>query len=706
MAEGANNSGDQAVALILRLVGDPQNAKAAVEVADTIKKAREAAAAAGATVMQREAAANAKLGSDAVAVDEKVTRNRIRLVAQIQQARDKAAEDAKRAEEKTAANAEKAAEREEKANKRAAVAAEKEAKRAADAAQRESDRAAKAAERDSERKAKAAERAAATAEKAAQKEADRATAAKQREAASVSELNRRVAADERASDLAAAERSADAALQSIKNQQDVAAAAERAGAVRVAAENKFREAALNAGRGALDAVKGAALLGIAGQEDMQKFIQLFAQIEGGYQLVKGLSDLWYKGREAVLAYRAAVAAATAQQVALTAATAAGSAASAAGGVGGLGRGLMAGAGGTLGALGGAALLWAALDVGKGSSDVRKSGHIAQGIGGLGEITGLMRSFGALESATKAQTEAAKAFVAFADMQLKNQQGLQDARNNQISGAVGIRSRLSSAGRLSDDGLVALASQDVTSAEGRVADAQKFRSSFRGADRDQMLAADKVESSALGELQAAYERQADAQQKIVDARKAAVDLAERDVETSRRQVEQAEKRVAVEMKGVTERQAAFGALSKQQQDQLRQISERAKSGATTERDARELQRLGFGADISRDFFAQKGTAAGADDVLGALGELSGLGDAEAELAQARAQRKEAEENAKKSTEEYTSAVDNLIPVLAKLELVINQIAAVNVRGQAGDGPRPAASGLGEGTRRRSYENGNS
>lgn len=648
MGMEAGNS-DKAVVLRIDLAAGAGNAQAAQTVADQIKKLREQAAAAGATVMQREAQATERAAQNTQAVDERVMRNRIKLIAQMQKAQEKSLQ------EGTAA-AEKAAQEQEKIAAREAKAAEKAAAKAADA--------------------------------------------KAKEAARASRVEKDAAADTRAAHLAAAEASANAAMQQVKHQENLAAAAERAGAVRVAAENRFKEAAQGAARGALDAVRGAAILGIAGEEDLQKFIKLFAQIEGGYQLIKGLSDVWYKGRTAVLAYRAAVAAAAVEQAALNAATAAGAATggarAATGAAGGLGALGMAGGAYTLGI---GAIALAAYDVSRGNDgNIQDSGYIAKGIGASAEFLGLMQSFGALKKVTDEQTAAAKAQAESANRLVDRQNQIQSSRNAQIQGAVGIRERLSGAGRLTDQEMVGLAQQDIGAAEGRVAEAQAFRNT-RGLDREQLIAADQIEAEAIGELQGAYERMADAQQSIVEARKEAIQLAQRDVELADRQIEQADRRVAQEAKSFKSRQAAFGELTASQQREVRQAAEDQAAGKLTEKGARTLQRYGFGADATTDFFAKRGQASGADDVLGKLGERSGLDEAEAELASARADRKRAEEAATAATAGYTTAVDQLIPTLEKLDEVLIRIARVGNRQFADAAPTPASTGLPDETRRR-------
>lgn len=486
----------------------------------------------------------------------------------------------------------------------------------------------------------------------------------------------------------------------IRAQEKLSAEVERSSEKAITAAKARREASMGAARGALDAVKGFALLGLSSEEDTAKFLRMFAVIEGGFNVVRGLSELWYKTAEAVRAYQTelkAVAAAQAAQAALSRSQVATGAAAGAVPAGGIGAGATAGAG--TAAAGTAAGLGVAATAGLAVAVVA----IGDLLMGLADPTNsvILNFLGLAETAKERKRQEAETLALIERnnerlrMQDQDIAAARSARSGLIAGAIETRnlSGLDAGER------ARLAAGDVAIARGRMAEFQRESSgaAIGNADIRQFI---REEGTDRGqELADALRRQAEAQKEIVDARRQSLDLAEREVETARRNVEQVEKRIEAERKGYETRQAAFGRLSAPQQAQLRRISERARNGDIGERDARLLDSLGFGRGLSDEFFAGKGRAAGGDAILSGLGERAGLDAASADLASAIGQRVDAEKKAAEASRDVSTAMADMVPTVAALNEALQQLAKLQTIGSYRTTGQIGSSGINEAERRR-------
>lgn len=112
---------------------------------------------------------------------------------------------------------------------------------------------------------------------------------------------------------------------------------------------KLKGSLAQGGEGFLKMARGAAVLGVAGEKDLQKLLEALAKIQAAFDIARGAMDLYFAMANGVKAYREAVIAATVAENALGAARARSAAAGGAAGVGGAAAGaggLIAGAGGT------------------------------------------------------------------------------------------------------------------------------------------------------------------------------------------------------------------------------------------------------------------------------------------------------------------------------------------------------------------------
>ncbi|QDT30486.1 hypothetical protein Enr10x_58520 [Gimesia panareensis] len=257
------------VIISLKLTGDPNNQNIAKQVNSQVLDAEK--------VRTQVIETEAKKRSDTAKLESR-ERERILLEA------------AKEAEkkQKEQAKAEAAAQKE---LERSRLKAEKEA-------QKERDAIAKAEARELEHnlreKVKAAERAEKERVKAANLASKKAIAIQQEEADNLADiLNAKV-----------------------KNQQKEAQAVSKyresiddkiKETNKLYAESKQRanEAAMIAVQGLADIVKGSAKLGLVSEDNLQKFLKLYDIVQEGISVFKGASDVWWKGREALIALSSA-----------------------------------------------------------------------------------------------------------------------------------------------------------------------------------------------------------------------------------------------------------------------------------------------------------------------------------------------------------------------------------------------------------------
>ena len=118
--------------------------------------------------------------------------------------------------------------------------------------------------------------------------------------------------------------------------------------------------------GFLKMARGAAILGVSGEKDLQKLLEALAKIQAAFDIARGAVDLYFALAGGVKAYRDAVVAAKVAEDALAIARARSAAAGGVGGAAAAGSGVGA-AGGLLGAAGGLGLAGGAAAFGLGAA---------------------------------------------------------------------------------------------------------------------------------------------------------------------------------------------------------------------------------------------------------------------------------------------------------------------------------------------------
>lgn len=129
---------------------------------------------------------------------------------------------------------------------------------------------------------------------------------------------------------------------------------EEAEKVRMESSQRANEAAVIAVQGMADMVEGAAKIGLVSEDNLQVFMRQYVVVQEGIRVFKGMTDVWWKGREALIALSSATKAQAAANEILAASNvkAAGTQSVGAASAGVTGGGALAG--GT--ALGGAAIV--------------------------------------------------------------------------------------------------------------------------------------------------------------------------------------------------------------------------------------------------------------------------------------------------------------------------------------------------------------
>jgi hypothetical protein len=181
-----------------------------------------------------------------------------------------------------------------------------------------------------------------------------------------------------------------------------------------------------------------------------------------------------------------------------------------------------------------------------------------------------------------------------------------------------------------------------------------------------------------------------QEKLVEVKKRAKDVASEQLEKERQLVAEAQKgvetakqRLQVEESKLQSINAQFGALSKEEQVELRRLAEKVKAGEELNRI--ELQRASqLGGDLTRDFVqrqqAAAGQAAGAADIGAAFGNNinAGRDQAQAGIEDAIRKQAEAEVRAEVAQTELTKATEAFEATTRLLSGLIDQAAELGKR----------------------------
>lgn len=232
----------------------------------------------------------------------------------------------------------------------------KEDKKTQDEVSRGLDRAAKAQERAAEK----AEREARRAEAEEQKRQNRIFTNRTKLLDRMARDKRRVEAQELADTKRAVDQAERLQAQSMEKIQNLG--------------EKFKGSLAQGAEGFMKMARGAAVLGVAGEKDLQKLLEALAKIQAAFDIARGAMDVYFALANGVKAYRDAVLAAKVAEDALAIARARSAAAGGAAGAGGAAAGAGGAAAGAGGMMAGAGLL------GVGASTAAAATAAAAGVG--------------------------------------------------------------------------------------------------------------------------------------------------------------------------------------------------------------------------------------------------------------------------------------------------------------------------------------
>lgn len=463
-----------------------------------------------------------------------------------------------------------------------------------------------------------------------------------------------------------------------------------------AANRKIVDSSKAALEGALLAGKGLVYLGLVAEEDMAKVAKTMIGIEAGVNVVKGGIAVWQGFADALKAAKAATLAQAAANEILAASQAGVSASAAGGGVAGAAGGAGAAAAGRAGgsALGGAA---AGAAGGAATGGMAAAGKALWGLAApvaklaavgvvatesvqlLGRSVGFTSPYfesvtGALISWRKAAADAAKSTEKLTKAEEAHQRRQERNRQREAEIAGKAAMRMSMADRYeadrrmiadSDPNLTALqrgqqsraaavAASERAEAEReayqrRVEDQKKLGQAFSFADQAQQF----EQESRAAEMRKA------AEQEIYRALQQQLEMRKQLVEQSRAAAEQAKATLEAEKERTKDKVASFGRMSSGEQARLADIAKRHSAGEELSRaDIDMLERSGFGGNIVRDYYSQKGQQAGGYDVLGQLGERDAEDDAHFEYQQAQGELAKAQVMAQQATNELSEQFKEL------------------------------------------------
>lgn len=604
------------VAIVLALKASPDNARAAAQVSGAVETAEK-----NATKSVEAAAAKQQQVSD------RVMSNRIKLLAKMQAA-----------DAKTAAEQAKAAER-------TAKAVEAAAKKAADAQAREAAKATAAAEKEAARQVAIAKKAADDKVKA--------------EAKAAAELEKQQA-------------------KQVRDYETAVAGYHSAQEALDGANIKVMESGAKAAQGILDIAEGAAILGLASEKDLEKFVRGFAKFQALFKGLKGGIDLFVGVVEVIKAMRVATDMATASQLALNAAQALGGGAGAAAGAAGnvavkAGTGAVASAAGGAVAGGAATAGGAAIAGGGGgvvASVMSTIGSVAVtfaqvAAGGLAlyeGVTGLARAFGFVNDRTESFVGALLSWRKAAVDAKNSEKGVKQQQENFNQGSVDrARDRYAAGtqGRKADaqrdellfgekEGLKLQRERAVlakAAAEEDLKNAGMLRISEDARAEKQNMAREAAKQAGE-EIRQADERAQQSAQRRVESAKQELALAREKLKTNSDEIDQERDRQK-------SRLAAFGQLNASQQKGLKEVNDKLQAGGDLSRqDAKLLQSTGFGGEHLNNYYAQQGSAAGGQGVV------NFLEGGEDKMANLEADRHGLMEDVNRATREYRDAQDEL------------------------------------------------
>ncbi|EDL60554.1 coiled-coil domain-containing protein [Gimesia maris] len=437
--------------------------------------------------------------------------------------------------------------------------------------------------------------------------------------------------------------------------------------LQVDSRRKATEAGVGALQGTLDLVEGMASLGFVSEENFEKFSKGFEKIQAGFKALKGLTELYWKGREAIIALNEASKAKLTVDALLAnnnfRLAASQAAANAAGGVAGgvaggaAGRGA-GGAAGDLAAEVGGDVAGGALGakmVGGGAGSGVGMGLLAKAGGAAGWLTlaaagglALFESFQLVRRVTLGATKSNESFIgsvkgwrnavdeaAESTKRLEKQQ--KDFENKQKS-AQQLSSHLAREGGYRDTRReseelsrrvefetgggaatpIAAVEHERLEAIRRVKGAEKDLADFERANAERV---------GKGHFDQSEERLRLAQ-RLADQNRQLVETDLQRLQVLRDQKKATEEQLKANRDALKSAQDAqksvhqrFSELNPYEQGELKRITAKVQNGEDlNDRDIRQLKRTpGFGDRLVRDYEAKKGLAAGSGQVASVLND---------------------------------------------------------------------------------------
>lgn len=454
-------------------------------------------------------------------------------------------------------------------------------------------------------------------------------------------------------------------------EKQVAVAAEAAAAKQTTAQLKVLDVTKQLGEGTFQLARGIAFLTTSGDEDFRVMLATIAKLQGGFDLIKG----------GATTIKGLVEGTKALQIATGAAT--------------VGQALLAGATGVVTAAASTATAAVtALKVALGPI-----GLIVTGIGVAAAAAGAawhaMSSSGdeLTETNTKLTASMERSLKLF-QLQLEYAQKLRninkESADANLSLLAGEEKLAALRGKQGANDVRQSVNGSLQTLEEQQAAAQRNAANNKGDNRTQFrefgleqekLAADIANRRLENAKQdVEYQRQIrDLKNQSAQAAENQLDKEKQIVETAKKGVDSAMQKLAIEEKKLQSFEAQFGALTKQEQLELRALSDKVKAGQELNR--RELERAEqLGGEATRDFVqeqrAKAGKAAGAADAVSGFGDVTaGVSQAGRSLGDAISKQAEAESRAataQAELEKATTALEAATELLRRFNKIAEQL----------------------------------
>lgn len=468
-----------------------------------------------------------------------------------------------------------------------------------------------------------------------------------------------------------------------KSAEKLAKKIKQAEALRTSSHQKANEAGLGAVQGLAEMAEGAAKLGLVGEESFQKFAKGYEVVQSGIQVFKGATDMFLKGREALVALSTATHAQTAANNLMSTsnlrlattnalAGASGAAAGKGGGpvTGGVGKLVgnaatgAAGVGAGKAAAGGAGTLASAKAVGASAVHGGKvlgvlaaelASAAAAGLALTEGVQAIRRSLGdtsdSAESTTmaiigwwNASKDTAESTKKLTQSQKEHMVLLEAQRRYEVQGKArsGFQKELRTAGNRINEARATVAGESsYQSADRQRLDAlREVRAAEAAIAEDRKIQNERVSkgqfASQENELRLLKESES-AQSNLLNAELNRLSVIRDQNKAVQGQLDTAREKLAVEREGVAGRNAQFGKLSKYAQTRALKIAERKQAGGKLdERDIRFLERKGLVKEYTEQYRTQAGVAAGGNQFQAKFGQLDKQTQAQGTVAELSSQ----------------------------------------------------------------------